>query len=152
MKLLELCRRAITFPDIVITGARKDVDSGSIYVYAQASSRPSRCKNPKCNSVLLPHKHSSKHNLIQDRQIDGCNVYIDLEIYRYRCPECNHVFPDEFSFYDKLSHCTYRLREEFYLRCLNGQSFNSVATLYHVSHKTVGAAFYKYSKKDSPDF
>lgn len=110
---------------------------------AEAKHRPEVC--PVCGYDRL-HIHSHKVNTIRDiaegdpRVSIPKLVFIRLRIYRYRCVECNAVFPDEFSFYPKRGHITYRLRKEFKALWQDGYSISDIAWVYEVDRKTVSAA------------
>jgi len=72
-------------------------------------------------------------------------VLIKLKINRYRCPDCNYVFPDEFTFYEKNEHISKRLKQEFVKRCINKETFRYIANDYSVDGKTVAKAFNDYA-------
>ena len=94
---------------------------------------------------IKPHVHSSKTNLIKDIKSEGKLVFIELNINRYRCPDCKYVFPDEFTFFEKNEHITKRLKSEFVRRCINGETFRYIANDYSVDGKTVAKAFNDYA-------
>ena len=75
-------------------------------------------------------------------------MYIDLILRRYKCPECQSVFPNEFSFFTKRQHMTHRLKDEFVNRCLKGETFRYIANDYSVDTKTVISAFKEYVDKN----
>jgi transposase len=112
---------------------------------AEALIRPNQCTNPKCKHAIKPHIHSSKKNLIKDIRAEGKLVLINLNIHRYRCPDCNYVFPDEFNFYEKDEHITKRLKQEFVKRSIKGETFRYIANDYSVDGKTVAKAFNEYA-------
>ena len=120
-------------------------DERIIYT-ARASDRPCSCKNPACKSAHPPHIHSSKYNLIRDIKKNNKLVFIKLKINRYRCKQCSHVFPDDFTFYEKHAHITNRLKQEIVNKCIQGESFNSIANEYGINHKTVAKFFKQYSE------
>lgn len=136
----------IGIPEIKINSRLEDTDHISIRYEAEASERPHYCTNPRCGHQIIPHVHSSKNNLIRDIKAEGKLVFINLKVRRYRCPDCNYVFPDKFSFYEKNAHITNRLKQEFVDRCIKGETFNYIARDYGVDHKTVAAAFKAYSE------
>lgn len=94
---------------------------------------------------IKPHVHSSKTNLIKDIKSEGKLVFIELNINRYRCPDCKYVFPDEFTFFEKNEHITKRLKSEFVRRCINGETFRYIANDYSVDGKTVAKTFNDYA-------
>ncbi len=143
---METIQFNIGIPEIKITSRLESTDGRSIRYEAEAAERPSICTNPACGHEIKPHVHSSKTNLIHDVKSEGKLVYINLTIRRYRCPDCKYVFPDEFTFFEKNSHMTNRLRKEFVDRCIKGETFNYIATDYSIDHKTVAAAFKDYSE------
>lgn len=131
--------------EIVCTKRYEDILGQSIKYDAVAASRPSRCTNPKCLHEIKPHIHDSKHNTLKDIKAEGKIVVIDLEIRRYKCPDCGYVFPDEFTFYKQKAHITNRLKDEFVRRRLSGETFSYIARDYGVDDKTVAKAFSDYS-------
>lgn len=141
----------IGIPEIICTEKYEDSTGRCIKYDAEAAHRPSICKSPKCNHEIKPHIHDTKTNLIKDIKTEGKMVIINLKIHRYKCPDCGYVFPDEFSFYEKRAHITYRLKDEFVRRCLCGETSAYIARDYSVSDKTVTAAFTKYAKEHLDD-
>ena len=143
---METINYNIGIPEIKIPNRLESTDGQGIIYEAEAAMRPSVCTNPACGHNIKPHVHSSKQNLIHDVKSEGKLIYINLTIHRYRCPDCKYVFPDEFTFYEKNSHMTNRLRAEFVNRCIKGETFSYIAHDYSVDHKTVAAAFKNYSE------
>ncbi len=138
----------IGIPEIRCTKRYEDVNGLSIKYDAEAVDRPTTC--PYTDSDVVHddpqlHIHSSQQNLIRDTRSEGKLVFINLKIKRYRCSECGRIISDTFTFYDKHSHTTNRLREEFVRRCINGETFSYIARDYGVDHKTVSAAFKAYA-------
>lgn len=133
----------IGISEIRCTARYEDADGVSIKYDAEASKRPNVCSNPECDRHGL-HAHSSSQNLIKDTRAEGKLVFINLKVQKYRCPTCGKITPDRFTFYDKHSHITHRLRKEFIRRCINGETFSHIAKDYGVDHKTVSAAFREY--------
>lgn len=129
----------IGIPEIKCTNRYED--DGCIKYDAVAITRPAKCPNTEIeHDYPRLHIHSSKQNLLKDVRTEGKMVYINLSIKRYRCSECGAIISDEFTFYDKHSHMTNRLRKEFGNRYLNGETFSNIARDYGVDHKTVAAA------------
>ena len=138
----------IGISEIICTKRYEDVNGLSIKYDAEAAEKPTTC--PYFHSDVIHneprlHIHSSQQNLIRDTRSEGKLVFINLKIKRYRCSECGRIVSDRFTFYDKHSHMTYRLREEFVRRCINGETFSYIARDYGVDHKTVSAAFRAYT-------
>ena len=138
----------IGISEIVINKRLEDLDGRSIVYQASAASRPCKCENPACGKELKPHKHSKYRCLIQDIKAEGKLVYIDLTVQRYKCPECQYVFPDRFTFFEKNTTLTNRLKKEFVDRCIRRETFNHIATDYSIDPKTVAAAFESYVKNN----
>ena len=134
----------IGIPEIICTARYIDVDGISIKYDAEAATRPEVCRNPNCSHNGKLHLHSSSTNLLHDTRSEGKLVYINLKIKRYRCSECGKLTNDSFSFYSKKSHITNRLRDEFIIRSIKGETFNYIARDYSMDHKTVAAAFAAY--------
>lgn len=137
----------IGIPEIIITDRLEDDAHLSIKYLAEADSRPV-CVNPDCSHKLTPNRHDSTSYLLHDIKSEGKLVYIDLKIRRYKCPECQAVFPDVFTFFTKKQHMTHRLKEEFVNRCIKGESFRYIANDYSIDSKTVAAAFQEYVDKN----
>ncbi len=133
----------IGIPEIIITERLEDDKHRSIKYMAQAAQRPS-CPNPDCSRHAKPYRHDSTQYLLHDVKSEGKLVYIDLRMQRYKCPECQSVFPDEFTFFTKRQHMTRRLKKEFVGRCIKGETFRYIANDYSVDSKTVSAAFQEY--------
>lgn len=136
----------IGIDEIVISNRFEDLDGRSIIYEAAAGSRPYKCENPDCGAEIKPHKHSKYECLIQDIKAEGKLVYIKLTVQRYKCPECQYVFPDRFTFFEKNTTLTNRLKKEFVDRCIRRETFNHIATDYSIDPKTVAAAFNAYAK------
>ena len=137
----------IGIPEIIITDRTEDDKHLSIKYTAEAAERPV-CPNPDCFHKYTPQRHDKTHYLLHDIKAEGKLVYIDLILRRYKCPECQSVFPDEFSFFTKRQHMTHRLKEEFVNRCLKGETFRYIANDYSVDTKTVISAFKEYIDKN----
>lgn len=135
----------IGISEIICTERYEDTDGLSILYDAEVAKRPTRCTNPACGHSIKPHIHSSNTNIIKDIKAEGKIVIIRLKIYRYRCPDCKYVFPDEFTFYEKDEHLTKRLKAEFVRRCINNETFRHIANDYSVDGKTVAKAFNEYA-------
>ncbi len=135
----------IGLPEIICTNKLVDSDNRAIKYEAEAKERPIQCRNESCRHKIKPHIHSTNKNLLHDVKSEGKLVYIDLIVRRYRCPDCGYVFPDEFSFYEKNSHITNRLKQEFIARCIKGETFTYIADDYGMDHKTVANIFKEYS-------
>lgn len=138
----------IGISEIRCTKRYEDVNGLSIKYDAEAVDRPTIC--PYIDLDIIHddsklHIHSFQQNLLRDIKSEGKLVFINLKITRYRCSECGRIISDTFTFYDKHSHMTNRLREEFVRRCINGETFSSIARDYGVDHKTVSAAFKAYT-------
>ena len=133
----------IGISEIIITDRLEDDKHLSIKYKAEAVKRP-ECINPSCSHKTLPNRHDSTSYLLYDVKAEGKLVYIDLRIRRYKCPECQTVFPDAFTFFTKRQHMTHRLKKEFVDRCIKGETFRYIANDYHVDSKTVAAAFQEY--------
>jgi len=142
----------IGISEIICTERLVSFDGLSIKYVAESSSRPNKCTNPKCLHDIKPHIHSSKHNAIKDIKSEGKIVIIDLKIYRYRCPDCGYVFPDEFTFFEKNAHITNRLKQEFVNRCIKGETFLYIANDYSVADKTVARAFNDYADEHRDEY
>ena len=136
----------IGIDEITINKRYEDLDGRSIVYEATAAGRPNRCENPACGKDLKPHKHSRYECMIQDIKAEGKLVYIKLIVQRYKCPECQYVFPDRFTFFEKNTTLTNRLKKEFVDRCIRRETFNHIATDYSIDPKTVAAAFNAYAK------
>jgi len=136
----------IGIDEITINKRLEDLDGRSIIYEATAASRPHRCENPDCGKELKPHKHSKYECLIQDIKAEGKLVYIKLTVQRYKCPECQYVFPDRFTFFEKNTTLTNRLKKEFVDRCIRRETFNHIASDYSIDPKTVAAAFNAYAR------
>ncbi|MBQ9444671.1 MAG: ISL3 family transposase [Lachnospiraceae bacterium] len=138
----------IGISEIICTQRYEDTDGLSIKYDAEAVIRPASCPNTDVeHDSPRFHIHSSQNNLLRDTRAEGKLVFINLKVQRYRCSECGKIIPDHFTFYDKNSHITNRLREEFVKRCINGETFSYIARDYGVDHKTVAAAFKAYADK-----
>ena len=135
----------IGISEIKINSRSEDAEHITIRYEAEAAERPHKCANPHCGRQITPHIHSSKNNLILDIKAEDKLVFINLKVKRYRCPACNYVFPDVFTFYEKNAHITNRLKQEFANRHLKGETFSHIAKEYGVDHKTVATAFKVYS-------
>lgn len=120
-------------------------DERCILYKAEAAERPSVCANESCKCQIKPHVHSYSENRLHDVKSEGKLVLIDLKIRRYRCPKCGYVFSEVFSFYEKNSHITNRLKKEFIDRCIKGETFSYIANDYSVDHKTVANIFKAYA-------
>jgi len=136
----------IGIDEIIVSTRLESIDGRSIKYQASAATRPSQCKNPSCMKELKPHKHSKYTCLIQDIKAEGKLVYIELTVQRYKCPECDCVFSDEFTFFEKNSSITNRLKKDFVDRCIRRETFQHIATEYSVDPKTVASAFNSYTK------
>lgn len=144
----------IGIPEIICTKRYEDVNGFSLKYDAEAVERPETC--PYADSDIVHneprlHVHSSQQNLIRDTRAEGKLVFINLTVKRYRCSECGRIISDKFTFYDKHSHMTHRLRNEFVRRCINGETFSYIARDYGVDHKTVAAAFKAYANEKKED-
>ena len=133
----------IGIPEIIITERVEDDKHLSIKYTAEAAERPV-CTNPECSHKLTPNRHDKVSYLLHDVKAEGKLVFIDLQLRRYKCPECQSVFPDEFTFFTKRQHMTHRLKDEFVERCLKGETFRYIANDYSVDTKTVISAFKEY--------
>ena len=139
----------IGIPEIVCTDKYEDTTHSFIKYDAESITRPEVCSNTKCRSPkpIKPHIHSKRTNQLRDVRSEGKLVIINLTVRHYRCPYCGNITADQFTFYNKNSHMTNRLREEFVRRCINGETFSYIANDYNVDHKTVAAAFRAYVKE-----
>lgn len=137
----------IGIPEIHVIERSDSEDGRAILYKAEAACRPDHCVFPGCKGKGKPHIHGHNNNLIHDIKSEGKLVYINLDIKRYKCPDCGNVFSDEFTFYPKAGHITNRLKQEFVDRCIKGETFTYIARDYSVDHKTVAAAFFDYSEK-----
>ena len=137
----------IGISEIICTAKYEDTTHIIIKYDAEAAKRPELCSNPNCGAEkpIRPHVHSKRTNLLRDVRSEGKLVIINLTVKHYRCPHCGNVTADEFSFYNKNSHMTNRLRNEFVRRCIKGETFSYIANDYGVDHKTVAAAFRDYA-------
>ena len=136
----------IGIPEIVCTAKYEDTTHTIIKYDAEAAVRPEVCSNQKCDAPkpVRPHIHSKRTNQLRDVKSEGKLVIINLTVKHYRCPYCGQVIADQFSFYNKNSHMTNRLRDEFVKRSIDGETFSHIARDYSVDHKTVAAAFRLY--------
>lgn len=135
----------IGISEIKCTKRLEDIQGRSIWFDAEAVSRPTVCPNTDIeHDNPRFHVHSYKNNLLRDTRSEGKLVFINLKVQRYRCSECGKIVSDTFSFYNKHSHITNRLRDEFVKRCIQGETFSYIAQDYGVDHKTVAAAFKAY--------
>ena len=137
----------IGIPEIICTAKYEDTTHTIIKYDAQAATRPEVCSNPDCGGTkpVKPHIHSKRTNQLRDVRSEGKLVIINLTVKHYRCPHCGNVTADEFTFYNKNSHMTNRLRDEFVRRCIKGETFSYIANDYGVDHKTVASAFHDYT-------
>ncbi len=133
----------IGIPEIKITDRLEDDRHLSIKYTAEALNRPV-CPTEGCSHSFVPNRHDSTKYLLHDIKSEGKLVYIELLIRRYKCPECQAVFSDTFSFFTKRQHMTHRLKQEFVNRRIKGEPFNYIANDYSVDSKTVTAAFQEY--------
>ncbi len=142
----------IGISEINITERSVSDDGRAILYRAEAAQRPDHCPFPGCKSKVKPHIHGHNDNLIHDIKSEGKLVYINLDVKRYKCPDCGNVFPDEFTFFPKNGHITNRLKKEFVDRCIKGETFTYIGKDYSVDHKTVAAAFGDYTDKNKELF
>ena len=135
----------IGIPEIIVTAKYEDTDGRSIKYDAEATSRPSKCPNPNCESTCTPTKHDKKISLLHDVKTEGKLSFINLCIRRYKCPECGNVFPDTFTFFTKKQRITNRLKDEIVNRCIKGETFRYIANDYILDPNTVSAIFKEYT-------
>lgn len=133
----------IGIPEIIITDKQTDDNNQSIVFVAESATRPI-CPNPDCSHKLTPNRHDKEPYRLHDVKAEGKLAYINLIMRRYKCPECQTVFPDNFTFFTRRQHMTKRLKNEFVTRCLKGETFRYIANDYSVDSKTVAAAFQEY--------
>ena len=133
----------IGIPELIVSDKLEDDKHLSIKYIADAAKRPV-CQNPDCSHKLAPNRHDVTKYLLRDVKSEGKLVYIELNLRRYKCPECQSVFPDTFTFFTKRQHLTHRLKDEFVDRCLKGETFRYIARDYYVDSKTVAASFQEY--------
>ena len=132
-------------PEIQCLNRYEDSEGRSIKYDVQAIQKPQNCLNPECENNRSLHMHSTRTILLQDVKSEGKLVYLNLKIKRYRCPVCGKVVSDAFTFFQKKSHLTNRLKDEFISRCINGETFSYIARDYSLNHKTISSVFYEYA-------
>ena len=125
---------------------RYDDPAGNYIKYdAEAAERPKVCPYSNCDHTKnMLYKHSANYSLLKDTRSEGKIVLINLKIQYYKCADCFGITVDRFSFFEKGTHVTNRLREEFVRRCLNGETFSYIARDYGVDHKTVAKIYHDY--------
>ena len=128
----------LDIPDINILSRVED-DKQIVYC-VESKTRPQSCSDPYCDCSKKPAIHSKREVNLIDTKEEGKPRLIKINKKRYRCPWCEMIIADEFSFYEKRSKLTNRLKEEFVERRKNGESYNQIAKDYQIDHKTVKAA------------
>ena len=142
----------IGLSEITVKGRYEDKNGQSIRYDAEISKRPLVCDNPDCVHKSRPHIHDHRPYRLLDVKSEGKIVVIELTINRYRCPDCDKVFSDTFFFFDKRSHLTNRLKQEFIKRSISGETYSHIAQDYGVDPKTVAAVFDAYWETHKQDF
>lgn len=133
----------IGLSELIITDRLEDDKHLSIKYVAEAATRPT-CTNSSCNHKYTLNRHDVTKYLLHDVKAEGKLVFIELNLRRYKCPECQAIISDTFTFFTKRQHMTHRLKNEFVSRCLKGETFRYIANDYSVDSKTVAAAFQEY--------
>lgn len=126
--------------EIICTSKYYINDSEDLCYDAKSINRPANCINPECKCDVKPHYHSKSRNLLKDITSDGEIVYINLTVKRYRCPECKSVFYEQFTFYDRKSFLTNRLKDEIVRRYIAGESCYQIAKEYQIDNKSISNA------------
>lgn len=136
MQETDFYERLLSLPDLVVD--RVESSAKRITLHCHTTTRPQPC--PHC---LRPTAQVNQytHRQVRDLDMSGRQVWLDVRVRQYFCPDCDRYFGEELGFADSGKSFTHR-QAKWIFECCARQPFTAVGALLDVNAKTVERLYY----------
>lgn len=138
MQETDFYEQLLALPDLQVQ--RVEYNSTRITLFCQLKTAKQPC--PHC---LRPTTEVNQYTSRQVRDLDmsGRQVWLQMQIRQFICPDCNRYFSEPIGFADPAKSYTHR-QAKWIVDCCARQPFTEVGALVNVCPKTVERLYYQH--------
>lgn len=137
MQETDFYQQLLGLPHLQVTGVA--YEANRIILLCQTTSTQQAC--PLCLKPTA-QMHQYAQRKLRDLDISGRQVWLQVQLRQFVCPDCNRHFNEPLSFADSAKSYTHR-QAKWVVECCARQPFSEVGALLDMCPKTVERLYYK---------
>lgn len=141
MQETDFYQHLLALPDLRVTGVA--YQPNRITLFCQPTAPQQAC--PHClKPTAQIHQYTTRQ--VRDLDISGRQVYLQIQLRQFVCPDCNRYFNESLAFADSAKSYTHR-QAKWIVECCARQPFTAVAALLDMNPKTVERSYYHHCQQ-----
>jgi transposase len=139
----ELYEQMLNLPQLKVD--KVEYTDKTIRIYCHLATLRGKCSS--CSEMVSLVKSYHTH-IVRDLNISGREVYLELRLKQFYCPNCDTYFTQTIPFADANKSYTHRQAKWIFEMSVK-QPLSEVAAINNMSNKTVERIFYSYTLEDT---
>lgn len=138
MQETDFYQQLLSLPDLAVDRIESSAHRITLHCHTTTTQQP-------CPLCLRPTSYLNQYTRRQVRDLDmsGRQVWLDVRVRQYFCPDCDRYFSEQLGFADSGKSFTHR-QAKWIFECCARQPFTAVGALLDVNAKTVERLYYQH--------
>lgn len=138
MQETDFYQRLLSLPDLVVDRVESSAKRITLHCHTTTPQQP-------CPHCLRSTAHLNQYTrrLVRDLDMSGRQVWLEVRVRQFFCPDCDRYFNEELGFADSGKSFTHR-QAKWIFECCARQPFTEVGALLDVNAKTVERLYYQH--------
>ncbi len=143
MQETDFYQRLLSLPDLAVDRVESSAKRITLHCHTTTAKQPCpHCLRPTAQvNRAADRQYTSRQ--VRDLDISGRQVWLDVRVRQFFCPDCDRYFSEELGFADSGKSFTHR-QEKWIFECCARQPFTAVGALLDVNAKTVERLYYQH--------